>query len=283
MNRFCRSILWASFALLAPDLTTAVLAADPPPQASGNFEGKNWKFVAAGAYAFPGKVGLDDEPGILVAVSNAPFNAKKLDTIWDRRYMIDTYFRDEETLVVYFQFAKGGEYKGLSYFFGPGDGCALCYEGSTKSTVKIAKGRLKGRIQLAKKQDDAFFDVNVDVPLATTNYGQPLAADGGEPGKVYAALHRALDGNDPAALKTILDEKDAAQLDESGAGILVTLREQHPTKSYKIVKGFTHEDHALLIVEGEGSILKLKTEVHLLREKGTWRFDDEIMQVRFEE
>jgi len=264
-------------------LVKAARGAEPAPQASGTFESKNWKFEATGAYAFPGKVGFDDEQGILVAVSNAAFNPTKLDTIWDRRYMIDTYFRDDETLVAYFQFSKTGEYKGMSYYFESGDGCGFCYDGATQSSVKIAKGRLKGRVQLAKKKDDAFFDVTMDVPVATSNYGKVLPADGGEPGKVYAALHAVLDGNDPAALKPIVAEKLAAQLDEAGKDVLEVLQEQHPTKSYKIVKGFANDEHALLVVEGETSTIQVKTEVHLVREEGTWKFDDEVLQVRFEE
>jgi len=281
MNCFCRSILWVSLACFVSAWASAARGADPAPQAAGSFAGKNWKFEAQGAYAFPGKVGFDDEQGILVAVSNVPFSAAKLDTIWDRRHMIDTYFRDDETLVVYFQFSKNAEYKGLSYFFGSGDGCAFCYDGATKSNVKLAQGRLKGRLQLAKQKDDAHFDVTIDVPVATSDYGKPLAPDGGEPGKVYAALHRVLDGNEPAALRPIVVERLAVQLEEAGADVLAVLQEEHPTKSYKIVQGFAQGDRALLIVEGETPTINVKTEVHLLRERGEWRFADEVLQVRF--
>lgn len=283
MNRFCRSMLWASLAFFVAAWATAARGADPIPQASGSFTSKNWNFEAKGAYAFPGKVGLDDEQGILVVVSNVPFNASKLDTIWDRRNMIDTYFRDDETLVVYFQFSKNAEYKGLSYFFESGDGCGFCYNGATKSSVKYSQGRLKGRLQLAKQENDASFDVTIDVPVAPSDYGKPLAADGGEPGKVYAALHRALDGNEPAALAPLVVERLAVQLKESGDDVLAVLQEEHPTKSYKIIKGFAQGDRALLVVEGETATINVKTEVHLLRERGEWRFADEVMQVRFAE
>ncbi len=283
MNRFCRSILWASLALFVPAWATAARGADPIPQASGSFAGKKWNFEAKGAYAFPGKVGLNDEQGILVAVSNVPFSATMLDTIWDRRNMIDTYFRDDETLVVYFQFSKDAKYKGLSYFFESGDGCGFCYNGATKSSVKHTQGRLKGRLQLAKQKDDVFFDVAVDVPVAMSDYGKPLAADGGEPGKVYAALHRALDGNESAALAPIVVERLAVQLEKSGDDVLAVLQEQHPTKSYRIIKGFAQGDRALLVVEGETATINVKTEVHLLREHGEWRFADEVLQVRFAE
>lgn len=283
MNYICRSNFVVSLALFITTCAIAARGADPIPQATGNFSGKKWNFEAQGAYAFPGKVGFDDEQGVLVAVSNVPFNATKLDTIWDRRNMIDTYFRDDDTLVVYFQFSKNAEYKGLSYFFESGDGCAFCYDGATKSSVKYTQGRLKGRLQLAKQEDDAFFDVTIDVPVATSDYGKPLAADGGEPGKVYAALHRVLDGDDPAALRPIVVERLAVQLEEAGDDVLSVLQEEHPTKSYKIIQGFAQGDRALLVVEGETPTINVKTEVHLLRERGEWRFADEVLQVRFAE
>lgn len=283
MNRFRYSILWACLPLISVAWAVVALAADAVPQASGNFVGKKWNFEAKGAYAFPGKIGLDDEPGVLVAVSNAPFNAEKLDTIWDRRHMIDTYFRNDETLVVYFQFSKGGQYKGLSYFFESGDGCALCYNQAVQSTVTLAQGRVKGRLQIAKQEDDVSFDVTVDVPVATSDYGKPLPADGGEPGKVYAAFHRVLDGNDPAALAPILVQRLAVQLEDAGADVLAVLQDEHPTKSYKIIRGFVEEDRALLLVEGETTTINVKTEVHLSREGGQWRIADEVLQVRFAE
>lgn len=269
-------------ALLA--LALAGAAADDPPQSSGTFESKNTKLEVTGAYAFPGKVGLDDEQGIVVAVSNVPFNAQRLNQIWDRRHMIDAYFVDDETAVVYFQFAKNGEYKGLSYYFGPGDGLGFGFDSKSKSTVKIAKGRVAGGLKLPKQdEDDAFFDLKIDVPLAPADYGKPLPPGGGEPGKVYAAYHKTLDGDDPQPLESILIEEDAKEVPELGKEILEVLREQHPTKSYKIVKGFVDGDHALLLVEGENGAIGVKTEVHFRKEKDAWRLDDEIMQVRLGE
>ena len=66
--------------LLAASMMALALAgsaaAEEKETASGKFEGKEWTFEAHGAYAFPGEVGMDDEPGILVAVSNSPFNTE---------------------------------------------------------------------------------------------------------------------------------------------------------------------------------------------------------------
>lgn len=279
-------MIGARYVLLSLVLLPAALpaAADDPPQASGTFQSKGLRFEAAGAYAFPGKVGLDDEQGVIVAVSNAPFNRSRLDLMWDRRHLIDSYFIDDETVVVYFQFSKSGAYQGLSYYFEPGNGLGFGYDGQTKSTVRSAKGRIGGSLKLAKQDDDdAFFDLRFDVPVAGTDYGPPLPADGGEPGQVYAAYHQALAGDNPQPLATILIEEDAKELPEIGAEILAVLREQHPTKSYKIVRGFARGDRALLLVEGSNATLDIRCEVHFQKENGAWRLDDEIMQVRLGE
>ena len=71
--------------------------------------------------------------------------------MWDRRHVIDDYFRDEETLVAYFHFGKDGKYKGMSYYFASGDGCGFCYDGTVQSTVKIEKGRIDGARRKAQR------------------------------------------------------------------------------------------------------------------------------------
>ena len=73
-------LCFASIALL---VVTSLAAQDAKPPASGKFNGKEWWFEASGAYAFPGEVGMDDEQGILVAISNAGFSSR-MDRIWDR-------------------------------------------------------------------------------------------------------------------------------------------------------------------------------------------------------
>lgn len=197
--------------------------------------------------------------------------------------MIDTYFRDDETLVVYFQFSNSGKYQGMSYHFTSGDGCSYCYDSTVQSNVKIAGGRVKGRIQQASKEDQVDFDITIDVPLASSDYGMPLATDGGAPGKVYADLHLALQGSDPAALKPLIVERLVSKLANSGDDVLAVLQDEHPLKSYKIIKGFVKGDRALLIIEGSNNTINLETEAHLMREQGQWRFDNEIMQLRFDE
>jgi opacity protein-like surface antigen len=261
-------------------LVATTLVAQDAKQASGRFDGREWYFEASGAYAFPGEIGMDDEQGILVAISNSSFAAKNIDQMWDRQHVINEFHVDEETLVVYFHFAKDGKYRGMNYYFGSGDGCGFCYDGSVKSTVKVANGRIAGKVSLPEKPDEQFWDVTFDVPIAPTSYGTALPADGGEIGKIYAAYHKALDAASPDPLRPLLDDGDQKLLSENAAEMIDSLREDHPTKSYKIVKGFVNGDKALLLIEGENSYMNVKTEVHFVKLAGTWRVYDELLQVR---
>lgn len=258
---------------------TGALHAVEKRQATGKFEGKNWEFETLGAYAFPDEVGMDDEAGIVVAVSNSGFVPEAIDVNWDRRHVIDELFRDEDTLVVYFQFSKSGAYKGMSYYFQSGDGCGFCYDGAVKSTVKVEKGRIHGTLKSPVKPGEASFDVTFDVPVASTNYGTPLPAGGGDPGKAYAAYHAALAAGDEAAAKRYFTDEDQADFPEHAVEILKSYRDDHPTKSFRIERGFSRGDRALLLVRGENSYSKVKTEVLLVKEKGTWRIEQELMKV----
>jgi hypothetical protein len=275
--------------LLAASTIALVLAASASAQdtkapaakeaASGKFEGREWTFEAHGAYAFPGEVGMDDEAGILVAVSNGTFTNDALDRYWDRQYVIDNFLRDEHTLIVYFHFGKDAKYKGMSYYFASGDGCGFCYNGNVKSTVKIDKGRIAGKLSLAEEPNEAFWDLTIDAPIAPSDYGTPLPAGGGEQGKLYAAYHAALNGDDPNALKPMLDAEDQALFESDAQATLSDKREVHPTKSYKVTKGFIKGDRALLLVDGETAIMKVTNEVHFVKLDGTWRVYQEIQQV----
>jgi hypothetical protein len=273
-------LLAASLMLAA--FVTASLAQEQKENASGKFVGREWTFEVHGAYAYPGEVGMDDEPGVIVAVSNAGFNTQRLDQIWDREYVLDNYHRDENTLLVYFHFAKDGKYKGMTYAFGSGDGCGFCYNGAVASTVKIEKGRIHGRLSLGEEPNEAFWDLTFDAPVAPTDYGTPLPAGGGEQGKIYAAYHTALNGDTPAALKPFLDDGDQELLAEDGAGMLDRLRDVHPMKSYEVTKGFVNGDHALLLVDGETEIMKVENEVHFVKLAGTWRVYQEFQQVKLD-
>jgi hypothetical protein len=253
----------------------------PSPQASGTFVGRKWMFEAAGAYAFPAMVGTAGEPGILVAVASAGLLASRLDLYYDRRHALET-FKDDEVSVVYFHFTPTGAYKGMNYYLGGGDGCGFCYDGSVRSDVRVAGGRIRGSLRLSAPPDDVSFDLRFDVPVAPRDYGQPLPGGGGEPGAVYARLHSALEGNDANALTAILTNETRAEMAADGPAILDGFRENHPTGGYRIVDGWSRGDRALLLVEGETPYAKVRTEALFVREDGTWRIDTEVLQIRID-
>jgi len=266
-----------SLTLLIPALAQGK-SASGKPQASGTFSSKTGEFDVVGAYAFPGKTGMDDAPGIRVAVSNVGFVSDILDHYWDREHFIDTNFADDETAVVYFQFSPQGKYLGMSYYFGSGDGCGLCFDPDVVASAKVSGGRIAGHVQ-HKDPEGATFDVTFDVPVASTDYGSALPAGGGEPGKAYSAFHQALTAGNAAALKPLLGEERQGFLRDQEEPFIAFLRDSHPD-SYKLTRGFVSGDHALLLVSGEKSPLgNVHTEVHLLREGGHWVVDDEILQL----
>ena len=274
-----RSAILAPLVLML--VATALAAADAPRQASGKFESRNWSFEPMGAYAFPSEVGMDDEAGIRVAVSNAAFLPEGIDIYYDRQHAIDTYFKDDETLVAYFDFSKTGAYKGMSYYFGSGDGCGFCYDGAVQSTVKVANGRIKGKIKSPVKEGETHWDVDIDAPIASADFGTALPADGGEPGQVYAAYHAAIAAWDYEALRKFYTEKSLAKWETDKEGIVGAYRKDHPDKTAKVVKGWSKGDRATLVVEGEtGFDMRATTEVLMVKENGTWRIKDELLQAR---
>lgn len=283
LSSYRRSVLLAAGLAGVAFCSEPGWASDGAPQASGKFTGSKWSIEPVGAYAFPAdEVGMDDGPGIKVAVSNSGFVPEAFDVLYDREHAISDQFADDQTLVVYFHFDRTGKYRGLSYMFGSGDGCGFCFDGRVSSTVKVADGRIKGRVALAPQEGEIDFDVSFDVPVASTDYGKPLGGDFGEVGKAYAAFHRALVDGTVKDLEPLLTPDRAANIAKYGDEVHGAWRDDHPTASYRITKGWQRDNRALLVVEGENSYANVSTEAHLLRnDKGVWQVDNELMQIRF--
>jgi hypothetical protein len=266
----------------------ALEAADAPREggASGKFEDKNWKVEIFGGYAFRGRtLGTGDEDRIHVAVSNAGFLAEALDAHYDRRYAISTLFVDDETKVVYFEFDDAGKYHGLSYYFGPGDGCGWCFSTRVKSTVRPTGGRLKGK--LSYKEDDLNFDVEIDVPIPPKAWGDALPRDGGEPGKAFLTYAAALEKRDAKAIYATLDSPMKARFDEhEKEGNLedwldYRWKDEHTElKSIRITGGFVKGDRAVVLFDGANSYIDhLHGEALMRREGGAWLFHTDIVAV----
>lgn len=256
------------------------LAADAPDTVKGNFKSKTITLQAKSAIGYRGKSFLANSDALIVAVTNARVHPDALAEYYDRHRVVEKRVKDEETGVVYFEFRPDGTYRGLSYYFAPGNGCGFCTS-EVASTVRLANGRLTGNLKGTEK--DRPFDLTIDVPLMSDDHGPSLPPDGGAPGAAYLAYHAALVKRDRAALKSLLSEdrqqtwvgaEKKGELD----GFIDYLASEHPDK-LRITKGYAKGETAVLLVEGESTAGKLTGEVLLMKEKGAWRVDDELMDL----
>jgi hypothetical protein len=92
---------------------------------------------------------------------------------------------------------------------------------------------------------------------------------------------------DAAALKPVLSERRlgiyaSAEKDQDLDGYVGYLRKEHPVKSVRVLKGFATANQAVLLIEGESDYGKVAGEVVLLNEKGSWRVEDEIVEMSVE-
>jgi hypothetical protein len=232
----------------------------------------------ASAVAFRGSDLFDPErKALIVAVSHARFVAPVVEAYWDRKRAVERRFKDDETAVVYLSFTPEGEWRGLSYTFGPGNGCGFCTSEVT-SGVTLKGGRLSGSVKGSEK--DRTFDVTLDVPVMSDDHGRALP-DGGEPGKVYLAYHAALVKGDLAALQALLPQDRLRQWEKAQKSgnlpkFLGYLREEHGLRSVRVTEGWSKGGRAVLLIAGEGGSGPVTGEATLLDENGTWRVDDEL-------
>src|SRR5215472_12084608 len=221
----------AALLLFFGAIATPALA-DSPETVKGSFKSKTVALQAKSAIAYRGKSFLDDGEALIVVVTNARVHPEALAEYYDRRRVVEKRIRDEETGVVYFEFRRDGSYRGLSYYFAPGNGCGFCTS-EVASTVKLASGRLAGNLKGTEKERS--FDLTIDVPLMSDDHGPTLPPDGGPPGAAYLAYHAALVKRDGAALKPLLSEdrqqtwigaEKKGELD----GFIDYLASEHPDK-----------------------------------------------------
>ncbi len=279
----CSWLAAAAFAAVGPVHAAEKVTeqAAEPKRAGGWFQSTGARLGIADAYAFHGTATLGDEKVIVVAVSNQGFVPSVIDRYWNRRFVLEHFFKDDQTGLVYFEFGLDGRYRGLSYYFGSGDGCGYC-SGGVESTVKLVDGRLRGTLHQAEGSDKRSFDVTLDVPVEGDDHGTTQGAGGGAPGQAYLAYDRALGGSDPAAVRSCLSEERRAtwahaEKQGQGSEFLAFLREDHPTR-IAVTQGYIDGDHALVLFEGENAEGKLRGEAQLVREGGSWRFEEETLE-----
>jgi hypothetical protein len=249
--------------------------------ARGTFASQAITLQVKSAIAFRGKSFLGSGDALIAAVTNARMHGDALADYYDRRRAVDKRIKDDETGVVYFEFRPDGSYRGLSYYFAPGNGCGFCTS-EVASTVRFANGKLAGTLNGTEKGRP--FDVVLDVPILSDDHGNALPVDGGAPGAAYLAYHGALTRGDRAALKSLLSlDRQRTWMDAEKKGnvgrFVEYLGSEHPEKSVRIVRGFVKGSTAVLLVTGESSIGRLTGEALLMKEKDVWHVDDELMEL----
>ena len=260
-------------------LVSHVVVAQTRVPVSGTFSSKGATFKVAGGVAFTATSSFDGRtPVILVAISNTKLNVDGIADFVDRKRAIEHLIKDDETPVVYLEFTPEGKWRGVSYYFASGNGCAFCTTDAT-ATVQLAKRRLTGTI--TNQEKDRPFNVTLDIDVLNDEHGAALPSDGGAPGKAYLAYHAALVKRNAAALKGTLSPGNVevfgrAEKSNDLAGFMTYLAEKHPMKSVKITQGWSTAEKASLLIEGESGIGKLRGEVFLLKTKGVWGVDEEL-------
>lgn len=258
-------------------------AADPVT-GSGEFMNRGFTMPVVSSVAYRGKSLLDKEDVIVVAISNQHFDQPWMAMFHDRTRMIEKRFTGGDTAVVYLEFKPGGAYKAHHFHFKSGNNCGYCAGNmGVTSTVKIAGGRIAGTITIKDTEKDA--KVKIDTPILSDDHGPSLPAGGGEPGKAYLAYHQAMATGDPAKVVPHLSKENGKYITDAvkkgkGSQMMTNYTREHPTKSVTIVRGWSKGDTALILWEGETSILKLTGEAVLVREGGKWVVDEELADVK---
>jgi hypothetical protein len=195
----------------------------------------------------------EGEPAWKIIFVEQPIEARKLDEhIWGAAHVElqitrTAEFGDEPTLHVYSQSLvlsadQGGNISGGTYPEIELDGAG--------------PERFSGRVYLPEEQtifDDTFqYDFTFSAPLSDPNapIGDPLPADGGEPGKAYLAWVDAIHSGDIQRLKALVPAEVASQLDgEEAKEEFEFMRTMTPT-AIKLLSGSSDGQMALLQVEG---------------------------------
>ena len=256
------------------------LAADT---ASGSFTNQSLGLEVKSALAFKGKSSIDKTDVIVLAITNADMDPDALAAYYDRRRAVDQRIKDDNTRVVFFEFRPDGSYKGYSFYFASGNGCGYCGGNmGITSTVKLRNGRLVGALK--GTDTGRAFDLDIDVAVLTDDHGPPLPPDHGAPGKAYLDYHAALVKRDAKALRNVLSDdirkiQDGAIKEGKGAAYMDYLAKEHPTQSVRITKGWSNGKSAVVLFDGESSVLKLTGEAILVYQAGTWRVEDELTDV----
>jgi hypothetical protein len=220
------------FAVALLLVATTALAADAPPTASGVFRSQAVTLRVNSAVTFRSKSFFDDSHALIVAISNVRMYADAIADYVDHRRVIERRVMDGQTAIVSLEVRPDGTYRGMSYYFLQGNGCAFC-TGEVASTVTLVDGELAGKLTDTEK--DRSIDLVLATPIMTDEHGAALPADGGEPGRAYMKYHDALARGDRAARRPLLSNDRQQFLNEAEkngtlSATLHTMADAHPAK-----------------------------------------------------
>jgi len=182
---------------------------------------------------------------------------------------------------------EGKLIEGLQLYVPPGTNRSLSSNEVGKLQLKLPMvNRASGRFIL-DDDDKVKCDLQFDIPMAGKGppppapkpWGVALPAGGGEPGKVYLAMHRAtLAGDVEAMLKLAMKEKAdqmrAARNDPEFPKMLEMVKAFEPAQ-VRVVSGRADANRAELQIDGKESDGAAMTgTVKLVKEDGAWRIEN---------
>lgn len=219
------------------------------------------------------------------AMDHAALAAAKPDEV-DDAIMDQVFDTDSAKLELRFDTA-GKLIEGLQLYVPPGNNRSLSSNEVGKLQLKLPMvNRASGRFVL-DDDDKMKCDLQFDIPMAGKGpppaapklWGAALPAGGGEPGKVYLAMHRAtLAGDVEAMLKLAKKEKAdqmrAARNDPEFPKMLEMIKAFEPAQ-VRIVSGRADATRAELQIDGKESDGAAMTgTVKLVKEGGAWKIEN---------
>ena len=285
---------------LAVALATALCCTDATAAVSGHctYEGTRHALVDGIAWIEADELvahdwdedGVPDEPeppDITLGFGSFTIDAGAVQRAEDRGDALrDQAFANDEATKVELTLSPEGLVTSQYLWISPGTNLSNSGSDVGKYTAKAgAKGHLAGHYTFA--DDDAegpACDITFDIaqigtvaeaPPPPPLPGTPLPAGGGEPGKVYLALNRAVIAGDIDAIIKLLSPAKAAELQKARAqpelAQQMEFMQAMTAKNVKIVGGRIDGDLAWLEFEAEEGGAPRSGTVEMKREDGIWR------------
>jgi hypothetical protein len=272
------------------------------------YEGKQHAFVDGIAWVEPEDPdadydwdddGVDDEvpgPDIKLGFGTFPLDAGKIQRTEDRSdALTDQAFAQDDSAKLELTLSPEKTIDSQYLWISPGTN--LTYSGSEvgKFTAKpVAKGRLAGHyVYTADDADGANCDLTFDIaqigtvaeaPPPPPPPGKPLPADGGEPGRLYLALNKAMLAGDLATLETLLAPSQVAEMHRLQGTpefkAQLELMKAMTAHDVKVKGGRIDGDKAWIEFDGTEGDAPRSGTVEMVREEGRWRVVSESTRDR---